>query len=115
MRGIILYLRHGMLYYHYYYGDIPESGEGSGEYGPINHMFPITPVRLFEGGIEGEERTITCISGSYAWRHEKEPTVLIFGPDGRPKQGGFDVREHKGGWAVDLRLNDWTDIAVIEP
>lgn len=115
MRGIILYLRHGMLYYHYFYGDIPESGEGSGEYGPINHMFPITPVRLFEGGIEGEERTITCVSGSYAWRREDRPTVLVFGPDGRQKQGDFDVREGEGGWIIDLRLNDWTSIAVIEP
>ncbi len=115
MRGIILYLRHGMLYYHYFYGDIPESGEGSGDYGPINHMFPTTPVRLFEGGIEGEERTITCVSGSYAWRHEDRPTVLVFGPDGREKDSDYDVGEEGDGWVVDLRLNDWADIAVIEP
>ena len=114
MRGIILYLRHGVLYYHYFYGDLPETGEGSGEYGPINHMFPITPIRLFEGGIEGEERTITCVSGAYPWRHEQKPTVLVFGPDGREVKGDYSVQTTKAGWEVELRLKDWAEIAVIE-
>ena len=114
MRGIILYLRHGMVYYHYFYGDIPSEGEGSGEYGPINHMFPITPVRLFEGGIEGEERTITCVSGTYAWRRAERPAVLTFGPDGRQKPTQCAVERADGGWSVGLRLADWTEIGVIE-
>lgn len=114
MRGIVLYLRHGMTYYHYFYGDVPESGEGSGEYGPINHMFPITPRRLFEGGIEGRERTITCVSGTYDWRHPRPPTVLAFGPDGRPKRADFDLHRKGPAWVVELRLTDWRDVAVIE-
>jgi hypothetical protein len=114
MRGIILYLRHGMVYYHYFYGDIPAEGEGSGEYGPINHMFPITPVRLFEGGIEGEERTITCISGTYEWRHPRRPAVFVFGPDGRQKESEASLQRADGGWRVELRLDDWNEIGVIE-
>ena len=114
MRALVLYLRHGMVYYHYFYGDVPESGEGSGEYGPINHMFPLTPLRLFEGGLEGRERTITCISGTYSWRGRARPTVLVFGPDGRPVAPHAAVRRAKPGWVVDLQLTDWTDIAVIE-
>lgn len=115
MRGIVLYLRHGMVYYHYFYGDLPEDGEGAGEYGPINHMFPLTPVRLFEGGIEGEERTITCISGTYGWPHEARPTVLVFGPDGRAKDAASVVERVGEGWNVRLDIADWSDIAVIEP
>jgi hypothetical protein len=113
-RGLILYLRHGVLYYHYFYGDIPETGEGSGEYGPINHMFPVTPVRLFEGGIEGEERTVTCVSGTYAWRHEQRPTVLVFGPDGRQIKSDCSITKAAKGWTMKLTLRDWEQIAVIE-
>ena len=113
MRGIILYLRHGMVYYHYIYPDLLESGPGSGEYGPINHMFPITPVRIFEGGIIGKERTITCVTGTYEWKHTARPTVLVFGPDGREKKGNFTLKKSPDGWRIDLRLNDWKDIAVI--
>jgi hypothetical protein len=114
MRGLILYLRHGVLYYHYFFGDLPESGEGSGEYGPINHMFPITPVRLFEGGIEGRERTLTCVPGQYLRRGPKPPTVRVFGPDGREVPGAYELRKAARAWTVDLRLRDWTEIAVIE-
>ena len=113
MRSIILYLRHGMVYYHYYYPDLPETGPGSGEYGPINHMFPITPVRLFEGGIIGKERTITCVSGTYEWKHPYKPTVRVFGPDGRAKKGDFTLKRAKRTWTVELRINDWNEIAVI--
>ncbi|MGQ9731518.1 MAG: hypothetical protein ACUVX8_09635, partial [Candidatus Zipacnadales bacterium] len=115
MRGIVNYLRHGMLYYHYFYGDIPQTGEGSGEYGPINHMFPITPRRLFEGGVEGEERTITCVSGTYHWGHNEKPNVLVFGGDGRQLKGNESLRKVPGGWEVEVRLRDWLEIAVIEP
>ncbi|MDW8368432.1 MAG: hypothetical protein RMK49_21515, partial [Abditibacteriales bacterium] len=64
MKAVITYLRHGMVYYHYAIGDIPETGEGSGAYGPINHMFPLTPIALHEGWIEGAERIITAVSGN---------------------------------------------------
>ena len=114
MRGLILYLRHGVLYYHYFYGDLPETGEGSGEYGPINHMFPITPVELFEGGIIGRERIVTCVSRDFAWPGPKEPAVLVFGLDGRQVKGQYQVRKRDDGWKVSLKLQNWEQIAVIE-
>ena len=61
MKGIITLLRNGLLYYHYD-PDIPETGEGSGQYGPINHMFPITPLELGEGFIIGKERIVAARS-----------------------------------------------------
>ena len=55
-KGAISYLHHGLLYYHYS-TEIPEEGPGAGEYGTINHMFPLTPVRIEPGKVIGEERT----------------------------------------------------------
>jgi len=114
MRGLILYLRHGVLLYHYFYGDVPEAGEGSGEYGPINHLFPITPVELFEGGIIGEERIISCVSREFTWSGPREPRVLVFGMDGRRTEGGSDLRRAGDGWIVSFRLRDWEEIGVVE-
>ena len=109
----IHYLRHGVLYYHYG-TEIPQSGPGSGEYGPFNHMFPITPVRLFEGGIEGRERTVTCVSGTYVWKNERRPRLLLFDPVGREKEHNFKCRKTAAGWSVEITLRDWQEIAVIE-
>ncbi|HXG25017.1 MAG TPA: hypothetical protein VNJ09_10710, partial [Chthonomonadales bacterium] len=77
MKTVITYLRHGLLYYHYG-TEIPETGPGSGEYGPINHMFPITPIEINEGWVEGKERTITCISHDFHWQHKSKPIVHLF-------------------------------------
>jgi hypothetical protein len=38
-----------MVYYHYGLTQIPETGPGSGEYGPINYMFPLTFAKLIRG------------------------------------------------------------------
>ena len=113
MKGIITLLRNGLLYYHYD-SPIPESGEGSGEYGPINHMFPITPVRLFEGGIEGKERTVTCVSGTYPWRHKQRPKTHLFDINGRAVQHRFALTRAARGYDVTINLEDWEQIAILE-
>ena len=113
MKGIVTLLRHGILYYPHD-SEIPATGEHSGEYGPINHMFPITPMRLFEGGIEGKERTITCISGTYTWDHERPPRIFLFDEVGREKKHNFKPQKADGGWKVVIQLRDWQEIAVIE-
>ena len=114
MRGLIAYLRHSVLYYYYVFPDLPESGPGSGEYGPVNHMFPITPVRLFEGGIVGRDRTITCVSGNYECSGAQKPKVLTFDTVGREKKSDDRLRQSGGRWTVELRLDDWNEIGVIE-
>ena len=113
MKGIVTFLRHGLLYIHYD-PDIPESGEGSGEYGPINLMFPITPVGLHEGWIEGKERTITCVSGTYTWRGPRAPRIFLFDPVGREKKHAFKPVKADAVWKVEITLRDWQEIAVIE-
>jgi Concanavalin A-like lectin/glucanases superfamily len=113
MKGAIAYLRHGLLYYHYG-TEIPETGPGSGEYGAINHMFPLTPVELHDGWVLGEERTVTCVSGTYAWANKDEPNVLVFDITGRPVSPDATVTHVDDGWRVELRLKDWAQIAVLE-
>ena len=113
MRQVIIFLRHGLLCYHYGTG-IPQAGPGSGEYGPVNHMFPITPVGLHDGWIEGRERTITCVSGTYSWKSDRRPNVVLFDAVGREKAHAFEVARAGSGWSVAIELRDWVEIAVIE-
>ena len=111
MKTVITYLRHGMVYYHYFLRDVPEE---QGEYGAVNHMFPIAPTRPHKGWIEGKERIVTCVSGGYVWRGPDRPTVHLFGMDGREREQKFPVRRVGREWWVEVRLSDWAEVAVIE-
>jgi len=110
MRTVCAHLRYGLLYY-YYSADFPPE---DGEFGPVNHMFPFTPVALHEGWIEGKERTITCISGTFPWWQPRAPVVHLFDSHGREKQADVTVTPAKDGHQVRIRLDDWHEIAVIE-
>lgn len=114
MKAVVTYLRHAMLYYHYFIEDIPEQGPGSGEYGPINHMFPITPLELGEGFIRGKERIITCISGQFRWEQARRPLVLGFDLNGRPAPIQASLKQTGPSWQITLSIQDWAQIAVIE-
>jgi hypothetical protein len=112
MKSVIAYLRHGLLYYHYNLPDIPP---GQGGYGAINHMFPITPVALHEGWIEGKERIITAVSGKYDWLQQAIPKVHRFdlmGDEVIP--AGFTTSKTGKGWLVEVKISDWAEIVVIE-
>jgi hypothetical protein len=113
MRTVIAHLHFGLLYY--YYGcKFPADGELGGEFGPVNHMFPFTPVELHDGWILGEERLITCRSGHYEWRGEKKPDVLLFDAHGRDKSIQPSISGDSGKWKIDIQLTDWREIAVVE-
>jgi hypothetical protein len=109
VRGIITALRHGLLYY--YYGN---KGKGAGGYGPVNHMFPFTPVELNEGFLIGKERIIACVSGKYFWPDKKKPACFLFDEVGLDKSNDFKMTEKNNGWEIEVKLNDWNEIAVIE-
>ena len=109
------FLRYGVVYYHYYsHTMFPEQGEGSGEYGPINHMFPITPVRLGRGFIVGKERIVTTVSCNFLWKQAKRPRILLFDAVGRDKKHTLTAHRTDEGWRIEIKLDDWKDIAVIE-
>jgi hypothetical protein len=109
----ITYLRYGALLYHYG-AEIPAEGAGSGEYGPFNHMFPITPSELGEGFVIGRERIVAAVSGTFAWNHANKPRVLVFDATGRRTRAESGVRKTDKGWSVDLNIEDWENIAVVE-
>jgi hypothetical protein len=121
MRAVVDLLRHGMIYYYYALADIPETGPGSGEYGPINHMFPLTPIALHKGWIEGKERIITAIHGTYVSVPPKpnvRPRVHCFDIWGRPITVPVIVlplmTTQGAAWYVEVRIKDWAEIAIIE-
>ncbi len=114
MKGAITYLRHGLLYYHYG-TELPAPGAtGGGEYGAINHMFPITPVELHAGLVVGEERTVTCISGAHRFLGANEPHLRVFDLNGMPVEPNASIARDGEVWRVDLNLRDWAEIAIIE-
>ncbi len=112
-KGIITALRNGVLFYHYV-SVIPTSGPHAGGYGPINHMFPFTPVEINEGFMVGEERTISCVSREFKVNFKKRPVCLLFDKKGLPKKHDFEISGSAGNWIVNVRLNDWSEIAIIE-
>jgi len=111
MKAVITALRNGLLYY-YYGGKIPKEGPGAGEYGPINHMFPITPVEINEGYIIGKERIITCVSKVFNFY--REPKIYLFDSTGKEKPSNFTINKKDKSWEIDVKINDWNEIVVIE-
>jgi hypothetical protein len=113
MRTLIAHLRFGLLYY-CYGTSFPPDGERGGEYGPLNHMFPFTPVELHEGWMLGEERLLTCVSGTFPWPHAEAPRVLLFDSRGRDKASDAVVERAGKGYRVTIKLRDWWEVAVVE-
>lgn len=114
MKSIQTYLRHGLLY-HLFLTDIPTDGPGAGAYGPLPHMFPITPVSLDKGTVTGEARIVTARNGTFAWEHDLAPRVLSFDMRGEPVLADARVIGGTGKWTVELLHDDWTLLSVIEP
>jgi hypothetical protein len=113
MRTLAAHLRFGMLYY-YYATEFPADGERGGEFGPVNHMFPFTPVELHQGWVRGKERLITCVSGTFPWNHTAKPGVFQFDDRGRDKASDAGIEGEPGNWHVTLNLRDWHEAAVVE-
>ncbi len=113
MRTVIAHLRYGLLYY-YYGANVPAEGEAAGGYGPVNHMFPFTPVELHRGWLLGKERTITCISGTFPWLGTGEPQVHLFDSVGRERPAAPKIEQEGGRLTVKIALRDWHEVAVIE-
>ncbi len=110
MRTIIAQMRYGLLYYNY--GAHVPAAEGG--YGPLNHMFPFTPVELHEGWMVGRERILTCRSRTFSWPGARPPKVLLFDKRGMEKPTDARVEKTAKGYQVSVKLEDWAEVAVIE-
>ncbi len=118
MRGLIAYLRHGMLFC---YGDSgpaepPMTEAGKGVTRCIQEMYPITPVELGEGFIVGKERIISAVSLERPWTTGGKPTVLLFDISGRQidSAGRCEVVTANGQQRIKLTLKDWAEVAIVK-
>ena len=116
MKVTIIYLRHGMVFYHYNMKEPPMTEENREAFGIVKHMFPITPVELGEGFLVGKECILAAVSMDRLWDKAGKPTALIFDINARPidPAGRFEVRPEDGKWRVALKLNDWAEVAIVE-
>ncbi len=114
-KGIIIALRNGVL--PYYYGTkIPTSGPNAGGFEVANWLFPFTPVKLGEGVLVGKERTVVCVSGTYKVGGAKAPAVAHFNDHSLQVKDtrAFKVTGKPGDWTVEVKINDWNEVAAIE-
>jgi hypothetical protein len=106
-RAVIIGLRNGVLYYHY-----GKKIAKNGAFGPVENMFPITPIEIGEGFVIGKERVISCVSRKFMVKGKK-PQILLFDELGNKKECPFKATKTMGGWEIDVKLKDWNEIAVI--
>ena len=117
MARVRAYLRYGCLYIHTSFrNSFPEKGEKSGEYGPINHMYPITPVELHRGWVKGKERIVSCVSYTTTWDRKEAPKALRFDSVGRsiPVGDGAKISGKPGAWQITVKIDDWKEFLIIE-
>jgi hypothetical protein len=112
MKAIIAYLRHGLLYYHFL-ADISDKGPDRGEFVLVRHMFPMTPLALHPGWIEGKERTVTAVSGVYSRKQSQRPEVHRFELTGKEVPGNCEFSRSEGIWKLNVRMRDWQEVSVI--
>ena len=106
MKTVVTYLRYGGLFYHYN-TNLPAGTA----YGPINYMFPITPVELGKGFVVGKERIITAVAGTFEWLHKSKPRVMVFDMKGHEVAAPVKV----SGNQVTIEIENWERVAVVEP
>jgi len=116
MEVTIIYLRHGMVFYHYNMKEPAMTEANRDAFGAVKHMFPITPVELGEGFLVGKERVLSAVSMSRLWEKEDRPTALIYDINARSidPTDRFKARPADGKWRVSLKLKDWAEVAVVE-
>ena len=106
-------LKLGALMYHY----CPHLGLGPSEYEAyqiLAHSFPITPVGLHAGWIEGKERIITCKPGRYTWKRADKPRVLVWNAEGRRVRQSVAIVKGEKTWTIDLAELPQGGVGIVE-
>jgi hypothetical protein len=106
---IISYLRHGLLYCHYFPIVLND-----GAYGMLRELYPFTPKELGEGFVIGEEKIAGCVSRTFDWPGPGEPKCKRFNLDGIEIPGGFETtRQEDGTWKIKVAIKDWKETYLI--
>jgi len=113
-KGVITALRNGLLYYVYIYDINADGKSDSGSFDMFERMFPFTPVELNEGFVVGKERVITAVSRKFSVGGKQKPRCTHYNKRGIPKTADFAVSGKPDNWQVDVKINDWNEIAIIE-
>ena len=111
------YLRYGCLYIHTSMrNSFPATGPKGGDYGPINHMYPITPIELHRGWVKGTERIVSCVSYKTTWNRKAAPKALRFDAVGRsiPLKNAVKITGKEGNWNIEVKIKDWKEFLIIE-
>jgi len=117
MARVRAYLRYGCMYIHTSFRNcFPEKGPKSGEYGPINHMYPITPIELHRGWVKGKERIVACVSYKTVWERQAKPVALRFDAVGRaiPVKDAVKISGTPGKWNIEVKIDDWKEFLILE-
>jgi hypothetical protein len=93
--------------------DVTPEGPTKGSTAICENMFPFTTEELHDGWIKGKERTITAISGKFPVNGQNKPQVLYFDKKGFEQPNNFAVTGEPGNWMVDVKLNDWNEVAIM--
>ena len=111
IRNIIYYLRNGSLYY---YSSVPSGINQDPAFKVVNSLYPITPILLGEGWIQGKERLISAVSNRFVLESSDKPTIKVFNLDGFHEERMMPLRKKESSWILDLELKDWNEVAIIE-
>ena len=117
MARVRAYLRYGCLYIHTSMrNSFPATGPKGGDYGPINHMYPITPIELHRGWVKGKERIVSCVSYKTTWERKEAPKALRFDAVGReiPVKDAVKISGTPGNWNIEVKIDDWKEFLILE-
>jgi len=83
----------------------------------LKRCFPITVREIRPGVVMGDDRIVTCASGSFSLGHAKPLRAYVYGaPEGLLEQTLDKARRTpKGHTAIDLRLTDNQVAVILEP
>ena len=112
MKAVIAGLRNGTPLF--YLRDVNNAPSvATFERNVLRRMYPLTPVALHTGWIQGQQRIITCVSGSYRLASVRRPRVFLFSLNGHRVQPDFKIQHAGDTWCITLQMKNWAQLAII--
>ena len=80
---------------------------------PLNKVYPIEITRIDNGYIRGKKKLLTTISESFYIEGTQAPEIYFYNQEGSLKNKIFKIEKHKSGWLVDVEIQDWNELVII--